>query len=98
MEISDKNYLDDFSDGLPVKLDGRKWDWLALRAVFSLLISLALVAKAAATRGYPLHASDNGCYVLDSINVPFLIIGHAPHSNLARLNNAAATAYRTGRV
>ena len=97
MEISDKNYLDDFSDGLPVKLDGRKWDWLALRAVFSLLISLALVAKAAATPAYPLQPSANGRYVVDSNNVPFLIIGDAPHSILANVNNADATTYLTDR-
>jgi Protein of unknown function (DUF4038)/Putative collagen-binding domain of a collagenase len=97
MQISDKNNLDDFSDGLPVKPDGRKWDWLPLRAVFPLLISLALVAKAAATPAYPLHPSANGRYVVDSNNVPFLIIGDAPHSILAKLNNADATTYLTDR-
>jgi cell division septation protein DedD len=93
MEISDKNYLDDFSDGLLIKPDGRKWDWLPLRTVFALLISLALVAKAAATPAYPLHPSANGRYVVDSNNVPFLIIGDAPHSILAKLNNADARTY-----
>jgi len=97
MEISDKNYLDAFSDGLLIKPDGRKRDWLALRAVFPLLISLALVAKAAATPAYPLHPSANGRYMVDSNNVPFLIIGDAPHSILAKLNNTNATTYLTDR-
>ena len=97
MEISDKNYLDHFSGGLPVKPDGRKWDWLPLRALFPLLISLALVAKAAATPAYPLQPSANGRYMVDSNNVPFLIIGDSPHSILAKLNNADATRYLTDR-
>jgi uncharacterized protein DUF4038/collagenase-like protein with putative collagen-binding domain/fibronectin type III domain protein len=97
MELSDKNYLDDFSDGLPIKPDGRKWDWLPLQAVFPLLMSLALVAKAAATPAYPLRPSANHRYVVDSNNVPFLIIGDAPHSILAKLNNADATTYLTDR-
>src|SRR4029077_15414108 len=97
MELSDKNYLDDFRNDLPSKPDGHKWDWLALRAVFSLIISLALMAKAAATPAYPLHPSANGRYVVDSNNAPFLIIGDAPHSILANLNNADATTYLTNR-
>jgi hypothetical protein len=97
MELSDKNYLDDFSDGLPVKPDGHKWDWLPLQAVFPLLMCLVLVAKAAATPAYPLRPSANHRYVVDSNNVPFLIIGDAPHSILAKLNNADATTYLTDR-
>jgi Protein of unknown function (DUF4038) len=97
MELSDKNYLDDFSDGLPIKPDRRKWDWPPLQAIFPLLMSLALVAKAAATPAYPLQPSANGRYVVDSNNVPFLIIGDAPHSILAKLNNADATTYLTDR-
>src|SRR5215831_20340437 len=85
------------SDGLLIKPEGRKRDWLALRAVFPLLISLALMAKAAATPAYPLHPSANGRYVVDSNSVPFLIIGDAPHSILANLNNADATTYLTDR-
>src|SRR5262245_55389893 len=97
MEISDKNYLDNFSDGLLIKPDGRKWGLLPLRAIFPLLISLVLVAKAAATPAYPLHPSANGRYVVDSNNVPVLINGDAPHSILAKLNNADATTYLTDR-
>ena len=97
MEISDKNYLDGVSNGLPIKPNRHKRDWLTLRAVFPLLISLALVAKAAATPAYPLHPSANGRYVVDSNNVPFLIIGDAPHSILAKLNNTDATTYLTDR-
>src|ERR1044071_9121502 len=97
MELSDKNYLDAFSDGLLIKPDGRKWDSLPLRPIFPLLISLVLVAKAAATPAYPLHPSANGRYLVDSNNVPFLIIGDAPHSILAKLNNADATTYLADR-
>src|SRR5215475_7614343 len=77
--------------------NGRKWDWPPLRAIFPLLLSLALVAKAGATPAYPLHPSANGRYVVDSNNVPFLIIGDAPHSILAKLNNTDATTYLTDR-
>lgn len=80
-----------------MKLGNCKWDWLTLQAVFSLLISLLLVAKAAATPAYPLKASANGRYVVDNNNVPFFIIGDAPHSILANLNNTDATTYLTNR-
>src|SRR5262245_16605696 len=79
------------------KLTGRKRDCLILHLVSPLLISLALVAEAAATPAYPLKRSANGRYVVDSNNVPFLIIGDAPHSILANLNNADATTYLTNR-
>jgi hypothetical protein len=76
---------------------GRKWDWLTLQAVFPLLICLALVAQAAAAPAYPLKPSANGRYLVDSSNVPFLIIGDAPHSIFANLNNEDATRYLTNR-
>ncbi len=79
------------------KPDGRKWNWLRVRAVFLLLITLAFIAKAAATPGYPLKPSANGRHVVDSNNVPFLIIGDAPHSILANLNNADAATYLANR-
>jgi hypothetical protein len=97
MQIRRKNNLDAVSDGLLIKPDGHKWDWLRLQAIFPLLISLALVVQVAATPAYPLHPSDNGRYVVDSNNVPFLIIGDAPHSILAKLNNADAITYLTNR-
>ena len=70
---------------------------LRVRAVLLLLITLVLIAKAAATPAYPLKPSANGRYVVDSNNVPFLIIGDAPHSILANLNNADAATYLTDR-
>jgi Protein of unknown function (DUF4038)/Putative collagen-binding domain of a collagenase len=97
MQINHKSPLSGVSKNLLIKRDGRKWDWLTLRVILSLLISLALVAKAAATPAYPLRPSANGRYVVDSNNVPFLIIGDAPHSILAKLNNADATTYLTDR-
>src|SRR6266480_3585872 len=77
--------------------NGRKRDWLTWQLVFPLLISLALVAEAAATPTYPLKRSANGRYVVDSNNVPFLIIGDAPHSILVNLNDADTTTYLTNR-
>jgi hypothetical protein len=49
------------------------------------------------TPAYPLKPSANGRYVVDRNNVPLLIIGDAPHSILANLNNANATTYLTNR-
>ena len=95
--VSCKNHLDDVSNGFLIKRDGRKRDSLTLRAIFPLLISLALVAPAAATPAYPLHPSANGRYLVDSNNVPFLVIGDAPHSILANLNNSDAVTYLTDR-
>jgi len=54
-------------------------------------------ATAAGTPASPLHPSGDGRYVVDSNNVPFLIIGDSPHSILANLNNADATTYLTDR-
>ena len=97
MQIDHTSDLDDVGNGMLTKLDGRKWGWLTLRALFPLLISLALVAKAAAKPAYPLKPSADGRYVVDINNVPFLIIGDAPHSILANVNNADATTYLTDR-
>src|SRR5262245_12833033 len=97
MRISRKNHSNDASNGFVIKRDRRKWDRLTLRAIFHLLVSLVLIAKAAATPAYPLQPSANGRYLVDSNNVPFLIIGDAPHSILAKLNNADATTYLTDR-
>ena len=46
---------------------------------------------------YPLRPSANGRYMLDASNAPFLIIGDAPHSILAKLNNSDAVTYLTDR-
>ena len=97
MQIDRKNHLDGVSNGFLAKPDTRKWDWLTLQTIFPLVMALALIAQAAATPAYPLRPSANGRYVIDSNNVPFLIIGDAPHSILANLNNADATLYLTDR-
>ena len=97
MQKSHKSHLDRVSNGLLIKPGGRKPDWLTLQLASPLLISLALVAEAATAPAYPLKASANGRYVVDSNNIPFLIIGDAPHSILAKLNNADATTYLTDR-
>jgi hypothetical protein len=67
------------------------------RRILALFIFLPLVAKATATPAYPLKAIANGRYVVDSNDVPFLIIGDAPHSLLANLNNANADMYLADR-
>src|SRR5262245_12862127 len=97
MQICRKSRLDDISNGLLSKPAGHKWDWLTLQAIFPLVISLALIAQAAATPAYPLRPSANRRYVVDSNNVPFLIIGDAPHSILAKLTNSDAITYLTDR-
>ena len=97
MQISRRNHLDEVSNGLPIASDRHKWCWLTLQTIFSLVVSLALVAKAAATPAYPLRPSANHRYVIDGNNVPFLIIGDAPHSILANLNNSDAAKYLTDR-
>jgi hypothetical protein len=56
-----------------------------------------LSATAATSSVYPLHPSANGRYMLDASNAPFLIIGDAPHSILANLNNSDAVTYLTDR-
>src|SRR4030095_15028870 len=85
MQIYRKSRLDDISNGLLIKPAGHKWDWLTLQAIFALLIFLALIAHAAGTPAYPLRPSANRRYVVDNNGKPFLIIGDAPHSILAKL-------------
>src|SRR5262249_25603264 len=70
---------------------------LKLHAVLTVLIWLASGANIVATSAYPLKTSANGRYVMDSNNVPFLIIGDAPHSILANLNNSDAVTYLADR-
>src|SRR5947199_3001741 len=98
MQISDKSQLDLVGTGLLINANQRKCDRLSLEAIVPSLIFLVFVARAAATApAYPLKASANGRYAVDNNNVPFLIIGDAPHSILANLNNADATSYLTNR-
>src|SRR5262245_23159817 len=97
MQTSHEDNLDDVSNGSLIKPHGHKWDWLTLRAIFPLVMSLALVAQAAAMPAYPLRPSPNGRYLVDANGAPFLIIGDAPHSILAKLNNSDATTYLTDR-
>src|SRR4030095_13089851 len=97
MEINRRNHSHEVSNDLPIRTDRHKCAWLTLRAIFPLVILLALVAKAAATPAYPIRPSANGRYVVDSNNVPFLIIGDGPHSILANLSNSDAVTYLTDR-
>src|SRR5438067_12395555 len=98
MQISDKSQLDLVGTGLLINAHEGKCDQLSLEAIVPSLIFLVRVARAAATApAYPLKASANGRYAVDNNNVPFLIIGDAPHSILANLNNADATGYLTNR-
>ncbi len=69
-----------------------------LRTIIFVSISLGLIGHyAAAAPAYPLKPSANGRYVVDNNNVPFLIIGDAPHSILASLNDSDAVTYLTDR-
>ncbi|HEY7417037.1 MAG TPA: DUF4038 domain-containing protein, partial [Ktedonobacteraceae bacterium] len=68
-----------------------------MSAIFPLVVSFALAANALATPAYPLRPSANGRYVIDNNNVPFLIIGDAPHSILANLNNSDVVTYLADR-
>src|SRR5438067_2786625 len=98
MQISDKSQLDLVGTGLLINAHQRKCDRLSLEAIVPSLIFLVFVARAAAaTPAYPLKPSANGRYLVDRSNVPFLIIGDAPHSILANLNNEDATRYLTNR-
>src|SRR5207248_461771 len=98
MQISDKSQLDLVGTGLLINAHEGKCDRLSLEAIVPSLIFLVFVARAAATApAYPLKASANGRYAVDNNNVPCLIIGDAPHSILANLNNADATTYLTDR-
>ena len=92
-----RNHLDDVSNDRPIGLAGHKWDCLTLQAILSLVLSLVIVVSSAATPAYPLKPSANGRYLVDSNNVPFLIIGDAPHSILANLNDSDAVKYLTDR-
>ena len=51
------------------------------------LWNAVLSATSPTSSVYPLRPSANGRYMLDASNAPFLIIGDAPHSILANLNN-----------
>jgi uncharacterized protein DUF4038 len=97
MQISHEDNLDGFSNGSLIKRNGDKWHWLTLQTIFALLIFLALIAQAAATPAYPLRPSPNGRYLVDANGAPFLIIGDAPHSILAKLTNSDAITYLTDR-
>src|SRR5207249_1739704 len=65
--------------------------------VVAALWNAVLPATPATSSVYPLRPSANGRYMLDASNAPFLIIGDAPHSILANLNNADAATYVTNR-
>src|SRR5205809_5228111 len=70
-------------------------------SVFLLVVAglgnAVLLATPLTSSVYPLRPSANGRYMLDASNAPFLIIGDAPHSILAKLNNSDAVTYLTDR-
>jgi hypothetical protein len=63
--------------------------------VFLLGLFLSLAAYAVS---YPLKASANGRYLVDSNNMPFLAIGDAPHSLIVNLSDSDAAAYLRNRA
>jgi hypothetical protein len=46
---------------------------------------------------YPLKPSSNGRYLVDQSNIPFLVIGDAPHSLIVNLSNSDAAMYLMNR-
>jgi len=63
--------------------------------VFFVGLFLSVGAPAA---DYPLKASADGRYLVDSNNAPFLVVGDAPHSLIANLSDADAAAYLSNRA
>lgn len=67
-------------------------------AAAALLLWVCLVAAPApAAPAYPIKASANGRYLVDQNNTPFLIIGDAPHSLVAKVDDADAWTYLVNR-
>jgi Protein of unknown function (DUF4038)/Putative collagen-binding domain of a collagenase/PASTA domain len=66
-------------------------------SLFIFLLVVAGLWNAVLSATPPLRPSANGRYIVDASNAPFLIIGDAPHSILAKLNNSAAVTYLTDR-
>ncbi len=64
---------------------------------FYRLMVVANAPAAPATPAYPLRASANGRYLVDSNNTPFLVIGDAPHSLIVNLNSSDAASYLRNR-
>jgi Protein of unknown function (DUF4038)/Putative collagen-binding domain of a collagenase len=69
----------------------------ALRPFGVFLLGLFLSVGAPAA-DYPLRASADGPYLVDSHNVPFLVVGDAPHSLIVNLSDADAVAYLGNRA
>jgi hypothetical protein len=69
-----------------------------LRKSFVLSLLLLTAAHASAGPAYPLKGSTNGRYLVDQNDVPFLIIGDAPHSLLVNTTTADAEFYFSNRA
>lgn len=66
------------------------------RGILAFLVLAAWCASA--SPAYPLRASANGRYLVDSNGAPFLVIGDAPHSILANLKESNVNLYLTNRA
>jgi len=71
----------------------------AVISVCIVLASVALVPIAAESAGpaYPIKVSPNGRYLLDQNNVPFLIVGDAPHDLINTISLEDAEQYLANR-
>ena len=72
---------------------------LVFRGLALVLIGcLALVGNLIGTPAYPLKASANRRYLVDRNNNPFLMIGDAPHTLIAKVTTADAALYLRNRA
>ncbi len=64
-----------------------------------MLIGVAFCgAVYAASPVYPVKISANGRYLMDQNNVPFLMVGDAPHSLVVNLSSSNAAIYLADRA
>lgn len=68
------------------------------RASWLAVVLLAMVATAGASPAYPLKASANGRYLVDSNNTPCLLTGDSPQALFVKLTEAEAGLFLTNRA
>ncbi|MGB7767929.1 MAG: hypothetical protein WBN22_03645, partial [Verrucomicrobiia bacterium] len=95
---------------LPQAVDGENTPWWFRRCIKYahnmikcqlriMLIGVAFCgAVYAASPVYPVKISANGRYLMDQNNVPFLMVGDAPHSLVVNLSSSNAAIYLADRA
>ncbi|MGB7767964.1 MAG: hypothetical protein WBN22_03820, partial [Verrucomicrobiia bacterium] len=71
-------------------------DWLG--GVVWGAVGSAFLLSAVASPVYPVKISANGRYLMDQNNVPFLMVGDAPHSLVVNLSSSNAAIYLADRA